>query len=105
MTIKTKIALIAMLLLMSQFAMATVDYLAVNHLTKQLYWAETDNPPGLIGWTLIPEGKYEFYQQEYLDRGFTFTQNPYIIEEIIGLIVLLVFGLLILKGSRWKFSS
>lgn len=76
-------------LLTAQIAMATVDYLAVNHLTKQLYWADTDNSPGLIGWTSIPEGKYEFYEQEYLDRGFTFTNNPYLIEEIIGLIILI----------------
>ena len=72
--------------------MATVDYLAVNHLTKQLYWADTDNSPGLIGWTSIPEGKYEFYEQEYLERGFTFTENPYLIEEIIGVILILAFA-------------
>ena len=84
-------------MLTAQIAMATADYLAVNHLTNQLYWADTDNPPGLIGWTSIPEGKYESYVQEYLDLGFTFTKNPYLIEEIIGVILILSFATVYFK--------
>ncbi|PKG42776.1 hypothetical protein [Psychroflexus sp. MES1-P1E] len=103
MTIKTKFILTLTFLLITQIAMATVDYLAVNHLTKQLYWADTDNSPGLIGWTSIPEGKYEFYEQEYLDRGFTFTNNPYLIEEIISIMVILTIGIFLIR-KRTKSS-
>lgn len=81
----------------AQIANATVDYLAVNHITKQLYWADTDNPPGFIGWTSIPEGKYEFYEQEYLTRGFAFTKNPYLIEEIIGAFTILFIAALFIR--------
>jgi len=89
---KFKFILTFTIIITAQVANATADYLAVNHLTKQLYWADTDNSPGFIGWTSIPEGKYEFYEQEYLDRGFTFTENPYLIEEIIGVILILSFA-------------
>lgn len=67
---------------------ATVDYLVVNHLTKQLYWAETDNPLGWIGWTGVGE-IYETKEQKYLDIGYTYTKNPFVIEEIIVLIIIL----------------
>jgi hypothetical protein len=80
------------MLLLSSYAFATVDYLAVNHLTKQLYWADADNSPGLIGWTNIPEGKLEYNGIEYLNDGFTFTNNPYLIEELI----LIAVGLIII---------
>jgi len=88
--------LFAILLMTFLFAttklFATVDYLVVNHLTKQLYWAETDNPPGWIGWKTIPDGLWEREEHNYLEMGYNFTNNPFLIEEFLASIV----GLLIL---------
>lgn len=67
---------------------ATVDYLVVNHLTQQLYWAETDHPPGWLGWENIPEGIYLSEEAKYLSLGYSFTQNPFLLEEIILIILL-----------------
>ncbi len=86
-----KIRLYSILLfaLLSTKVFATVDYLVVNHLTKQLYWAETDHHlPGLIGWEAVGE-VYEIKEQKYLDSGYTYTDNPYLIEEGIFLVIII----------------
>ena len=81
--------------------LATVDYLVVNHLTQQLYWAETDHPPGWLGWENIPEGNYQSEEAKYLSLGYSFTQNPFLIEEIILLILLFtVFLRFLLKRKK-----
>ncbi|MEZ4684926.1 MAG: hypothetical protein R3B47_02340 [Bacteroidia bacterium] len=77
-------------------ACATVDYLVVNHITKQLYWAETDHPPGWIGWESIPETGYAQEEKRYRKLGYKLTKNPFLIEEIIAwgllLVVFVFFG-------------
>ena len=93
-----KTILILLFFLINTGASATIDYLTVNHITKQMYWADTDNSPGIIGWTLIPEGKSEFYEQEYLNRGFTFTNNPYLIEETILIALTILFIAIKING-------
>ena len=74
---------------------ATIDYLVVNHYTKQLYWAETDHPPGWIGWEGIPDGIYAEEEERYLALGYRFTNNPFLIEEI-GVI-----GALLIYATFW----
>lgn len=71
---------------MTNKGFTTVDYLVVNHITKQLYWAETDNPQGWIGWKGIGE-VYEAKEQKYLEIGYSYTKNPFLIEETIALII------------------
>ena len=75
---------------------ATVDYLVVNHLTKQLYWAATDRSPGWIGWEPIPEGQQESDEKKYKKMGYRFTNNPFLIEKIIAItiaLLLLTYGI------------
>lgn len=103
--IRIKLIFTFAIVMVAQFANATVDYLAVNHFIKQLYWADTDNPPGLIGWTSIPEGKYEFYVQEYLDSGFSFTKNPYLIEEVFGALVVLIIAIVFIRKRNITYAE
>lgn len=81
---KTRLFLI--LIFTSTNAFSTINYLTVNHITKQLYWAETDHPPGLIGWEGVGE-VYKAKEKSYLDMGYTYTENPFLIEEIILLFI------------------
>ena len=71
-------------------AQATVDYLAVNHITQQLYWADSDHSPGWIAWESIPDGRYKSEEEKYLQEGYRFTQNPYLIEEVLALCMLII---------------
>lgn len=70
-------------------AFATIDYLVVNHVTNQLYLAETDHPPGWIGWEPIPEGKWEAEEKRYKELGYRYTKNPFLIEEVIAAVIAL----------------
>ena len=94
---KLKICFFLIAVLTTSRLSATVDYLAVNHFTKQLYWAETDHPPGLIGWNTIPEGKYKSYTHEYFNQGYSFTKNPFLIEEVLLSVVLLLLLLIMMR--------
>jgi len=81
--------LILLVILVSTEVYATIDYLTVNHITDQLYWAETDHPPGWIGWETIPESTYESVEKKYLEMGYAFTENPYLIEELMAAFLVL----------------
>jgi len=54
-------------------AFATVEYLTVNHITKELFWAETGGyiEVGFIGWEIIPERKHHEDAEKYLARGYS----------------------------------
>jgi len=54
-------------------ALATVNYLTVNHITKELFWAETGGyiEVGFIGWEIIPERKHHEDAEKYLARGYS----------------------------------
>ena len=86
-----KIRLVSILLsmLLTTNVFATVDYLVVNHMTKQLYWAETDHSPGWIGWESIPDGIWASEEKKYLEMGYSITDNPFLIEEVIALMIVL----------------
>lgn len=97
-----KIGLLTILIFLTTNAFATVDYLVVNHLTNQLYWAETDHPPGFIGWEAVGE-VFEIKEQEYLDSGYTYTNNPYLIEEVILLVIIaLILTYWIVRNKKKK---
>lgn len=66
---------------------ATVEYLMVNHITKELYWSETDHPPGIIAWNHIPHGKWEASEIKYQNEGYITTTFPYKID--VGILVAL----------------
>ena len=84
---------------MSSRLYATVDFLVINHTTKQLYWASTGAPisHGWIGWGNVPyeewgeDGKWDKEKKKYFNRGYKFTNNPFLIEEIIMLFLMMLF--------------
>jgi len=84
---KLSLLLIAIFTFTASDVFATVDYLVVNHMTKQLYWAETNHSHGWIGWETIPEGDWQIDKQKYLELGYKITNNPFLIEEVIALLL------------------
>ncbi len=78
--------------------LATIDYLLVNHYTKQLYWAGTDHPAGLIGWEGVGEN-YHAEESAYLELGYTYTDNPFLIEQAI------ILAIITLLLSYWLFRK
>jgi hypothetical protein len=87
--------------------MATVDYLVVNRFTKQLYWADTDNPPGWIGWEYIPDGVWKTEIDKYTKLGYSFTHNPLLIEEWLAscIVVFSVIGFIFNRRKKRAFNE
>ena len=89
--------LFVLLFLLSNRVYSTVDFLVVNHTTKQLYWASTGSPLsyGWIGWEYVSceqwaeDGKWDEEEKEYFNKGYSFTNNPFLIEEIIMLFLMI----------------
>jgi len=77
---------------------ATADYLIVNHITKQLYVAETTYSHGWIGWKTISENELE----THVKKGYQFTNNSFLLEQIILLIAFVVIGYVIFKRLMKK---
>lgn len=98
MRISRSLALVILTVFISPNCFATVDYLSVNHLTKQLYWGDTDNSPGWIGWETIPDGITQEKEAEYLEKGYEFTENAYLIEEVVCGV--LIIGVVLVYGRR-----
>lgn len=96
-----KTVLLLCFMLCGAHAFATVEWLTVNHITKELYWAETDQPEGFIGWEVIPEGKYHNALEMYSNRGYTETTYPFKLETVSALVlVVLVFLYFRLKKKK-----
>ena len=75
---------------------ATVDYLVVNHMTSQLYWAETGGgEEGWIGWHNIPEGKMLEEEKKYLEQGYQLTTYPYKIETYIAILLVVTIAVFV----------
>ena len=94
--VQQKTIFLIALLLMTAPVFATVEWLSVNHVTKELYWAETDREPGFIGWDAIAEGKYDEMKSKYLSMGYTETTFPYKLDLIF---VTVIFTVTFLFGS------
>jgi len=94
--VKKSIILI-LLLFVVRNSFATVDYLAANHLTKELYWFEEDDYEGL-GWKSISEVTEE-NEKNYLSQGYTYSAFPHKSEYLLSGIALLT-GLTIVARRR-----
>ena len=95
-----KIVFIAFFLFVAE-SYATITYLAVNHITKQLYWAESDtSEEGFIGWEIIPEAKMHSLEKKYMEEGYTFTEFPYLIETILIIVLVLISLLVVFLKKR-----
>ena len=69
-------------------ALATVDFLAINHITKEYFWGDEDHDTGLIGWEIVPESGSPYRNPDYLhQQGYTETNFPYKLDLILGLIL------------------
>lgn len=82
---------------------ATVSFLCVNHITKELYWFE-DMYIG-IGWEGLGEGdaRLQRLETEFLEKGYHYTIFPYKIELCIGLfIVFFVVFAAIVSRRLWR---
>jgi len=95
------------LFFLSFTAFATVNYLTVNHITKELYWAETGggNGEGFIGWEVIPERSHYDDLQKYLDLGYTYTEFPYKLDILAALIILLPLLIFLIRRKKKRRSS
>jgi len=81
----------------------TINYLAVNHITKELFWAESDtSEEGFIGWEIIPERSLHEDLNNYLELEHTYTDFPYKLDIIASLFILLPLLLLIVRRKRRK---
>jgi len=74
----------------------TADYLIVNHITKQLYAANTDHFHGWIAWKTLSENELE----TYVKMGYRFTNNSFLLEQIILIMGIVIIGYLIFKRIR-----
>jgi len=80
---KKKIVLGIVFCLLINKIFATVDYLLVNHITNELYWADEDHEGGFIGWEGVSEN-YEEEEEKYLSKGYKYTKFPFKIESGIS---------------------
>ncbi|WP_017733504.1 hypothetical protein [Nafulsella turpanensis] len=83
-----------LILLLPVSSYGTVDYLSVNHVTKEYYWGNEDNETGWIGWETVPEGQLDTAEEEFEELGYTRALNPFKIESILILAIgVSVFGI------------
>lgn len=103
-TINAKSILIFCLFLWCFQSFATVEWLTVNHFTKELYWAETGRESGYIGWQVIPEHLYQEQLEIYLAKGYSETTFPYKLEVAFGIFLLLLFIIIFFRLKKRKNS-
>lgn len=81
---------------------ATVDYMAVNHITKEYYWGDDDHRAGWIAWKNVPETQLGTAEEDFIKSGYTRTYYPYKIETAIVLVMGFLFYGLSLFRKRHK---
>jgi hypothetical protein len=86
-----------------QRAYASVDYLMVNPLTQEYFWASAEMPPGFIGWDHVHEDEYVQATQHYHQMGYSETSFPYKIEVILLIMTVLTF--LIVFFQKYRHSN
>ena len=98
---KPLISLLIILLPVSAYA--TVDFLAVNHITKEYYWEEEGSiGTGWIGWEYVPEGQIETAEEDFIKLGYRKADFPYKIESAIFLITGTTLLGFMVRGKRSK---
>jgi hypothetical protein len=94
---------IAALIFLPITAQATVDYLAVNTITKEYYWGDEDHSTGWIGWKFVPEAQLETAEADLKKLGYTRTYYPYKIESLfVSLVVILTLGQYVVRRKLKK---
>mgnify|MGYP001210768306 CR=1 FL=1 len=88
------------ILLVNTKIFATSDYVAVNNITKQLCVFEAEDIYTPLCWKNI----YESGDITYINKGYTYTNNPYLIEEtiLIFIIFLIILFILIYRKIKYK---
>ena len=95
------------LLILSTNAYCTVDFLAANHITKELYVFEESYFMG-IGWEVVAGEEPMWIRQEkmLLAKGYQYTTNPNKLDEIVGIVgcfIGIVIGIwLLMKRRKYK---
>ncbi|WP_409932581.1 hypothetical protein [Xanthocytophaga flavus] len=75
----------------------TVDALAVNHLTKEIYVFEESEYAG-IGWAVVAGESALWEEQEkyFLAKGYRYTTTPNTVDNIFFSVLLSIVGFLII---------
>jgi hypothetical protein len=93
-----RIFLVLILFSLCYTSNATVDYLAVNHLTKELYVYEEESYQGIFWITIAGEEKnWNQNEKLYLNKGYTYTKNPYKSEYILTALFISIAGFVIAR--------
>lgn len=85
---KSLVVIFVFIFCASYQAFATVDYLAVNKITKEIYLFDQEQMRGIF-WVTIGGGA----EAHYLALGFTYTKNPYALDNLLTLIITGIAGL------------
>jgi hypothetical protein len=94
---------IAALMFLPITAQATVDYLAVNRITKEYYWGDEDHSTGWIGWKFVPEAQLETAEVDLKKLGYTRTYYPYKLESLlVSLVLILTLGQYVVRRKLKK---
>ena len=99
---KAFILVTSILLVGWNLSFATVSYLAVNHVTKQLYIYDEGQCKGIF-WKGIAGEEYIWRAKEahYLEKGYTYTKQPYTLNYILySLIFLLIVSIFFISRRR-----
>lgn len=98
--------ILLLILLLPISSYGTVDFLSVNHVTKEYYWGDEDHGTGLIGWEAVPEGQLYTAVVDLEEFGYTRTYYPFKIESIATLVTgALVLGVYFLRRKKKKLYS
>lgn len=81
---RTKSFVLALMLTFCVFyqSFATVDYLAVNKITKEIYSFDQEQVRGIF-WISIGENS----DAQYLALGFTYTKDPYTLDNLLTIMI------------------
>lgn len=107
---KTKVLyglLVIAISMTSKIAMATVDVLYVNHITKELNWSDSEFGAGWIGWESLEGDPSMYYVEEekLINKGYEYTSFPMKIESLLIGSILLVIVVLIFLKKREKTTA
>lgn len=102
---RLSLTLFLMVLLLPITSYGTVDYLSVNHITKEYFWGDEDNRTGWVGWEPVPEGQLATAEKEFRALGYERTSYPFKIESSIVLALGVVFLGLFFFKKRMNISQ
>lgn len=80
---KSLVLILVFIFCASYQSFATVDYLAVNKITKEIYLFDEEQMRGVF-WVSIGENS----DAQYLALGFTYTKNPYTLDNLLTIMII-----------------